>query len=216
MKLHQGLLFIAILILPLISLATLAGYIRTYTFPSEAVLKSQWKEKIFNGRTEYGVKEGFLFGRTKEYSSALYAEVADWNLEKNPILSWEWRVEKFPPRQGDLSRQSEDYPMRVIIVFPARIFLNSKAIAYAWDPRAPKDTIYESAVTKNMKIIVAESGPDTMQWKQENRNVLQDYVRAFGQKPDRLPGAVGILVDADDEKQWSEGNVRYVNVGGPS
>src|SRR3990167_1644653 len=214
MKTHPGLLFIVICLLPLISIATLSGYIRTYSFPSESVLKTEWKEKIFNGKTEYGVKEGFLFGRTKENSSALYSEVANWDLTKNPILSWEWRVEKFPPRQGDLSRQSEDYPMRVIIVFPARIFLNSKAIAYAWDPKAPKDTIYNSAVTKNMKIIVAESGAETMTWKTENRNVLQDYVRAFGEKPARLPGAVGILVDADDEKQWSEGNVRYVNVGG--
>lgn len=214
MKTHTSFFFIAAYLLSLVSIATVSGFVRIYDFPSESVLKKDWKEKIFSGKTEYGVKEGFLYGKTKESSSALYSEISNWNLEKNPSLSWEWRIEKFPPRQGDLSRQSEDYPMRVIVVFPAKIFLNSKAIAYAWDPKAPKDTVYESSVTKNMKIIVAQSGAEIMQWREEFRNVLQDYIRVFGKNPDRPPRAVGILVDADDDKQPSEGNIRYVHVGG--
>lgn len=194
-----------------------ADFIKSYQFPTAAALK-QWKEKIFKGRTTYEVKieggGGFLNGYTDQYSSALYAEVANWDLEKNPILSWEWRVEKFPPRQPNLAKQSNDYAVRVYVIFPAKFFMNSKAIAYAWDPKAPIGAHYQSSWTKNMKIFVAETGPATMEWRQEKRNVLEDYIKIFGEKPDRPPGAIGILVDSDDDKQLSKANVRYVNAGG--
>jgi hypothetical protein len=49
-----------------------------------------------------------------------------------------------------------------------------------------------------VKMIVMESGPDRLnQWVSEERNLYEDYKKAFGEKPPLISG-VAIMTDTDN------------------
>src|SRR3990167_31383 len=186
---------------------------RSYPFPNQDSL-NQWKEKIFSGRTIYEFKleqgEGFLFGHTNQNFSAMYAEVPNWDLKAYPYLSWRWKIGAVPPRNPNLGKQSDDYAARVAVIFHAKIFLNSKAVVYAYDPLSPEGSIVNSDFTSNMKIMALKTTPG--QWSTVTRNVYEDYKKAFGVAPEKNPGALGYMVDANDTLKESSGAIDDIKI----
>lgn len=72
------------------------------------------------------------------------------------------------------------------------------AINYIWGNRLPKETIIPNAYTNKAKMIVIESDPSQIgQWIKEERNLYEDYQRAFGSKPPPILG-VTIMTDTDN------------------
>ena len=52
--------------------------------------------------------------------------------------------------------------------------------------------------------MVAESGPDGLgEWREFERNIVEDYEKAFGEKPGRLIG-IGVLTDTDNTGETTE------------
>src|SRR5207302_1208618 len=57
-------------------------------------------------------------------------------------------------------------------------------LMYIWENRAPVSTIITNQYTTRVKMIVAESGNDRLgEWREEVRNVYEDYKRAFDEEP---------------------------------
>ena len=69
-----------------------------------------------------------------------------------------------------------------------------RAINYIWESKAPKGTMVSNPYTDRVMMIVVESGGDHLnQWVAEERNIYEDYKRAFGEEP---PMISGIAIDA--------------------
>jgi hypothetical protein len=52
--------------------------------------------------------------------------------------------------------------------------------------------------TGNSMVLAVESGPEKVgTWVHEQRNIYEDYQRAFGGEPPRV-GAVAVMTDTDD------------------
>jgi len=62
-------------------------------------------------------------------------------------------------------------------------------------------------------MLVAESGPKNLgQWMKYQRNIVEDYEKAFGEKPGQLI-AVGVLTDTDNTEETIEawyGDIRLL------
>src|SRR5205085_11454045 len=72
------------------------------------------------------------------------------------------------------------------------------AINYIWESKAAKGTIVPNPYTGRVKMIVVESGsPLVNQWVQEERNVFEDFQKAFGEEPPLVSG-VAIMTDTDN------------------
>jgi len=121
--------------------------------------------------------------------------------------------------KGDVSRKDgDDYPARIYIAFdydPQRLGLIDRAkhaavkllygeapplrvINYIWESKAPKGTIASSTYTDWVKMIVVESGNELAnKWIDEQRNILEDYRKAFGEEPSTITG-IAIMTDADN------------------
>ena len=69
---------------------------------------------------------------------------------------------------------------------------------YVWSSALPAGTLLMSAFSSESKIIVAQSGADGLgRWRIMERNLRDDYQRAFGgQPPDVI--AIGIMSDTDN------------------
>jgi DUF3047 family protein len=137
-----------------------------------------------------------------------------------PVVRWRWKVDNLL-QQSDVHRKDgDDYSARIYITFeydPDKVSLSRKlkynagrvlfgdipiaALNYIWESKAPMGTIIENAYTDFAQMIVVETGPAKVgQWVDEERNIYEDYKRAFGEEPPMISG-VAIMTDTDNTKE---------------
>lgn len=135
-----------------------------------------------------------------------------------PTISWRWRVSRLIEGADNTDRHAEDSPVRLVLFFDgdkaslptaeqakldlARLVSGREmpyaTLIYIWENRLPVGHVIPSSHTSRVRMIVAGSGTDRLgQWKQFERNYVDDFRRAFGEAPGRLIG-VGILTDTDN------------------
>lgn len=135
-----------------------------------------------------------------------------------PVISWKWKIANIYEK-GDVRRkEGDDYPARIYIAFeydPDKVGFFEKAkyktakilygeypplgaINYIWGNRTPTGTITPNPYTEQVMMFVIESGASKAdQWVDEERNVYEDYKKAFGEEPPFISG-VAIMTDADN------------------
>ena len=141
-----------------------------------------------------------------------------------PIIQWQWKVSNIL-KAGDVSKkEGDDYPARIYVTFQydsqkVGLFGKAKyeaarliygrypplgAINYIWESRAPVGTAVPNPFTDQVQMIVVESGSSRLDtWITEERNVYEDYKRAFGQEPPMISG-VAIMTDTDNTGESAE------------
>ncbi len=162
---------------------------------------TDWEEKTFLGNTKYDlVKDNgrqVLRAVSQGAASGLFKEV-EIDLKKYPILRWSWKVEGVLPKGDASTKEGDDYPARVYIVFPAFLCWNTRSISYIWANKLPKGESVPNAFASQVILVAVESGPAKAgQWVSEERNVYEDFKKLFGVEPPAL-GAVAIMTDTDN------------------
>jgi hypothetical protein len=185
---------------------------------------SEWRPIAFGGgrgETEYrpSAREGrsCLQAEARGAGSGLIrlmeAEPLDF-----PRLRWSWWVQG-PVPGGDLTRKDgDDAAARVYVNFrfdhsraglvdrlrhrlASRRFggeAPGKSLVYVWANNLPPGTMIPNAYTDKAMIIVVRSGvEDARRWWDEERNILEDFRKAFGEDPPGIT-SVAIMTDADD------------------
>ena len=121
-----------------------------------------------------------------------------------PIIQWQWKVSNILKAGNVAMKEGDDYPARIYVTFQydsAKVNLFGKAkyeaakliygrypplgaINYIWESRAPVGTAVPNPYTDQVHMLVVESGPAKLNtWMTEERNVYEDYKRAFGEEP---------------------------------
>jgi hypothetical protein len=86
----------------------------------------------------------------------------------------------------------------VYVVFPSTFFWRTRAVNYIWANRLPRGAFLPNTFTGNAVMVAVESGDGNAgRWIDEERNLAEDYRRAFGEDPPRI-GAVAIMTDTDN------------------
>ena len=189
-------------------------------------LPGGWKPLTFKKipkQTEYSlVRDGeqvVVKATSNASASGLTKEVAI-NPKEYPIVRWRWKVENLL-KQSDVSRKDrDDYPARLYVTFaydPDRVSFGRKlkykagraiwgdipigALNYIWETKTPVGMIVENAYTDFAQMIVVESGQSKVGlWVEEERNIYEDYKKAFGEEPPLING-VAIMSDTDNTKE---------------
>jgi len=135
-----------------------------------------------------------------------------------PLVQWRWKVSNIL-KKGDVRlKAGDDYPARIYVTFEydsskLGFFEKAKykairliygqyppigAINYIWESKAPMGTTIPNPYTNRVIMIVVESGETKLdQWVSEERNIYEDYKKAFGQEPPMISG-VAIMTDTDN------------------
>ncbi|OWW21915.1 DUF3047 domain-containing protein [Noviherbaspirillum denitrificans] len=164
-----------------------------------------------------------LHARADSASSGLMQKV-DINAQQQPWLHWSWKITSLVNSADNTKRATEDSPVRIILGFDgdkdtmpftdqvlfetARVMTGYEfpyaTLMYIWENNKPTGTIIGSTYTSRIKMMVAESGSDGIgEWRNFARNVIEDFEKAFGEKPGRLIG-VGVLTDTDNTGESAE------------
>jgi len=192
-------------------------YLKEFTFDEEKPL-ANWHKMLLKGEVNYlPIKmagQGFIRAISNKTCSALYYRI-NFRLDEYPLMTWRWIAVKFP----DLSavreeKDKDDYAARLYVIFPSLSFSSSRFIEYVWSEDLPVDTVIKNPAANNVKLIVARSGKlSDKDWVGESRNIYEDYIKAFGEKPRMKAGAVAIMCDADNSQTEAESLFDEIAIG---
>jgi Protein of unknown function (DUF3047) len=138
-----------------------------------------------------------------------------------PIVQWRWKIANILKKADVHKKAGDDYPARIYITFEydsskLSFFEKTKyqavrllygeypplaAINYIWESHAPVETIVPNPFTDRAMMIVVESGEGKVnEWVCEERNILEDYRKAFSENPSMISG-VAIMTDTDNTEE---------------
>lgn len=189
-------------------------------------LPDGWKPLIFTKipkQTQYElVKDGdrLVVKAVSEASASGLTKQVKIDPKEFPIVRWQWKVENLLQTSDVTRKDGDDYPARLYITFeydPDKVSVGKKlkykagrmlfgdipigAINYVWERKAPVDAIIDNAYTDFVKMVVVESGTQKVgTWTGEERNIYEDYKKAFGEEPPMING-VAIMSDTDNTKE---------------
>ena len=192
--------------------------IKPFTFSNDTDLK-EWEEKVFKGKVIYRVeKEGglsYVKASSDGAASALYYKIKMDAKSKKPVVSWKWRADKFPVKKlkENLETENEDdFAARVYVIFPALFFTNSKVLEYVWAESLPVGSTGSSPYSKNIKLMVLESG-SKKEWAFEERDIRADYLKMFGREPEYNIGAVAFMTNAEHTSSSADAVYNEIKLG---
>lgn len=137
-----------------------------------------------------------------------------------PVMQWRWRVPLPEAGSPPLTVSSNASPLaRLSLAFhgdPGKLDFDDRAklrlakaltvnglpyatLLYVWMVGVPVDTVLHSPHTDRVRMIVVESGAQRAgQWVSIERNVLEDFRRAYAEEPSDIV-AVGLMTDPGDD-----------------
>jgi hypothetical protein len=182
-------------------------------------LSAGWEKKVFKGETVYApvVDEGHpaLKAESRASASALIYRIS-LDPKTHPRLSWSWKIARTIRKGDERTKGGDDYAARVYVVFPSVLFWRTRAVNYIWANRLPRGAFLPNAYTGNAVMVAVESGDGNAgRWVDEERNLVEDYSRAFGEDPPRI-GAVAIMTDTDNTGEQAVawyGAIRFLPPG---
>ncbi|MCI0525975.1 MAG: DUF3047 domain-containing protein [Nitrospira sp.] len=162
-------------------------------------LPKGWRPFTFRkipAHTQYRLEEDvdrFVVKAESQASASMIYKEVNADPKTYPMLRWEWKVLNLL-RKGDPTKKSgDDYPARVYVTFRDRTGIN-----YIWESKFPKGRILPNPYVSDVKMFIVESGPEQIgQWVKEERNLYEDYKRAFGREPAWVV-ALSLMTDTDN------------------
>ena len=133
-------------------------------------------------------------------------------------VDFSWLVPKLITNADMGQRDGDDSPVRLILAFEgdrskfsakdamvnelARLLTGEEmpyaTLMYVWCNKRPVDSVISSPRTDRIRKIVVESGAQGLtQWRNYERDIRADYLRAFGEAPGALV-AIGLMSDSDN------------------
>jgi len=162
---------------------------------------SGWEEESFVGNTRYTIiseGEGHCLSAESNATASGFIHEIEYDLQEWPRLAWRWKVDGVLEKGDVRSKETDDYPARVYVIFPHWFPPKTRSINYIWANRLPQDESIPNSYYAKAIMLAVESGADKAgQWVSEERNVLEDFRKLFGEEPPEV-GAIAIMTDTDN------------------
>lgn len=163
-----------------------------------------------------------LHARADRTSSALMHSLRV-DPSQQPWLHWQWKI-KSVKMVGGASPAERGSPVRIVLGFDGDketlsfseqiLFETAKLITghdfpyatlmYVWSEDLPTEAIIHSRHSSRIRMIVVDSGLQGVgDWRHFTRNIVDDFERAYGEKPSHLLG-IGVLTDDDSSGDVTE------------
>jgi len=126
------------------------------------------------------------------------------DLTKTPVMRWRWRVVKplvFKPGENEPDDQA------AAVYFGDGTLLKQRCIAYRWEVNTPLDTGGQRKYAAGMMTVshkaVRNRTTPAGEWVIEERNVVEDYRKAYGKMPDSY-----FIISVGANSQYSGSDTR--------
>jgi Protein of unknown function (DUF3047) len=114
------------------------------------------------------------------------------DLNKQPIMRWRWRV-KGLPKGGDVRKPNKD-DQALAMYIGCNGWVDKKNVSYQWATDTPKGKTgkvsYAAGFVKCSWFVIRNKRDKLNHWYTEERNVAQDFKKAYGFLPKRFAVSV--------------------------
>ncbi len=183
-------------------------------FTDSRTLEDEWK---FDGgrflvpRTKFSIDSEPTASKGKvmavvsnKATGVMLSAPAKVDLTKTPVMRWRWRVLKpvvLKPGESDPDDQA------AVVYFGDGTLLKQRCVGYRWEVNTPIGhsglrKYAAGMMTVSHKTVRNHSTP-AGQWVVEERNVVEDYNRAYGRMPDSY-----FIISVGANSQYSGSNTR--------
>ena len=180
-------------------------------FDPTTAIQDQWQHMPLRGETEYrlALMDGRVAIRAvgQQSASGLIRRVFV-DPTKCPIFEWSWAVTKIQHNADLRVKEREDVAASIFLLFGDPGFLFDPkpvpTLRYVWtNGNVPIDAIVDNPyLPGTVRSIVVESGTDRIgTWITERRNVMEDFLNAFGYRPTERIHAVVLFTDNDQTRE---------------
>jgi hypothetical protein len=148
-----------------------------------------------------------------------------------PRMRWRWKAGKVYEKGDARSREGDDYPLRLYVMFPydpdragfgervkygaARLLYGEyppgSALNYIWANRRGQERVMPNAFAGRAMMIVLRGPEDVGSWRVEEVDIVRDYREAFGEDPPATAG-IAIMNDSDNTGESSVSHVDYLEI----
>ena len=156
------------------------------------------------------------------------------NVYAYPRLSWRWKVSNVYRKGDSRTREGDDYPARLYVMFtydPDRASLSKKlqyqlaktvygqyppdsSISYIWDNQVTGKPFIVNAYTSEARMIAVSAGSAAVNtWQEYTVDVVRDYRLAFGQDPPPL-ASLAVMSDSDNTRESARAWIQYIRLEG--
>jgi hypothetical protein len=138
------------------------------------------------------------------------------NVYEYPFARWRWKIEKVYEKGNAKSKDGDDYPIRVYLIFKKKALFGlislPKSINYIWANRSYGEKIMPNTYTKrSIMVLLQEGGAKAGQWITEEVNIVEDYLRAFGEDPPEM-ATIAIMNDSDNTKESAVSYIDFIEI----
>jgi hypothetical protein len=137
------------------------------------------------------------------------------DLKKTPILRWRWRATVLPPNADGRDPDKDDQAIGLYISSGNRF--KQQAVAYRWETQTPAGSEgvvqYANIITVKWIALRDKSHVDGETFFIEERNLAEDFKKAFGEIPDRI--GVGISCNSQYTGSKSEAQLDWIEFCAP-
>ena len=169
-----------------------------------------WEPKSFEGETRYrltkdGGGETVLEAVSNAAASGLVYE-RKIDVTKTPILIWRWRIERPVSPPDELSKEGDDFAVRVYFLAPGAGWLSfPDSVVYVWASKQPEGSAWPNPYTKKAHMVAVDSGArHAGRWRTHRRNMREDFRRYFGRDITEITH-IAIMTDTDNSKLSARG-----------
>lgn len=180
-------------------------------FSAAHAIQDQWQHMPLRGETEYRIAlmDGRIAIRAvgQQSASGLIRRVTI-DPAKCPIVEWSWSVTRLQEDADLYVKEKEDVAASVFLLFGDPGFLFDPkpvpTLRYVWtNGKVPIEAIVDNPYLPGIvRSIVVESGTERIgTWVTERRNVVEDFLNAFGYRPTERIHAVALFTDNDQTQE---------------
>jgi Protein of unknown function (DUF3047) len=166
-------------------------------------------------------------------SASLYVALLK-SASRTPMtLSWQWKTDALVAGADNRDKAREDAPLRVLVAFDGdhatlpeaeqTRFKRAKNLSgreppyavlmYIWSDLVPVGSVIPSAHTSQVKMLAVASGASGLgSWQSVQRNLADDYRRAYGAEPGPVLG-VAVMTDTDNTGEKAVGEYAGIRIG---
>jgi len=146
----------------------------------------------------------------KASASLLSGDALSVDLKKTPILRWRWRATVLPTGADARNPDKDDQAIGIYISSGSRF--RQQSIAYRWETQPPAgaegSVQYAKVVTIKWFALRDESHMDGQTFFTEERNVAEDFEKAFGSVPERI--GIGISCNSQYTGSKAEAQLDWI------
>lgn len=194
----------------------------THLFDAVTAIQDQWLHFSLRGKTDYrlAVMNGRVAIRaTGQQSASGLIRRVDIDPVKCPIIEWSWSVTKMQ-KDADLRvKDREDVAASIFLLFGDPGFLFDPkpvpTLRYVWtNGNVPADAVIDNPYLPGIvRSIVVESDAERIgSWVTERRNMIDDFLGAFGDPPTGRIHAIVLFTDNDQTQQPVEAYYGWARV----